>query len=130
MLVSADLQALAPDDWPGLTFRLHPSVQLLPLHWAIEPAWRVLREAEGDGESDEAELDAPEPLAHTLLVWRQGLDTRWRSLAPLEAALLRALAAGENFASICAVAAQSHEDAAQQVVAVLQQWLSDDMLCR
>ena len=89
-LQAADLQALAPDDWPGLTFRLHPSAQLLPLRWAIEPAWRVLRESADSG--DDAELDAPEPLAHTLLVWRQGLDTRWRSLAPLEAALLQALA--------------------------------------
>jgi hypothetical protein len=67
-------------------------------------------------------------LAHTLLVWRQGLDTRWRSLAPLEAALLQALAAGDNFAAICAVAALSHADAAQQVVAALQQWLSDGVL--
>lgn len=126
-LQAADLQALAPDDWADLSFRLHPSVQLLPLQWAIEPAWRALREAE---EGDAAELDAPEPLAHTLLVWRQGLDTRWRSLAPLEAALLQALVAGNNFAAICAVAVQSHEDAAQQVVGALQQWLSDDVLAR
>ena len=124
-LRAADLQALAPDDWAGLTFRLHPSAQLLALQWAIEPAWRALREDRGD----DAELDAPEPLAHTLLVWRQGLDTRWRSLAPMEAALLQALAAGNNFAEICAVAAQSHQDAAQQVVGALQQWLSDDVLC-
>ncbi|CAN5314113.1 DNA-binding domain-containing protein [soil metagenome] len=128
LLMATDLQALAPHDWPGLTFRLHPSVQLLPLQWAIEPAWRALREAEDGGE--DAELDAPEPLAHTLLVWRQGLDTRWRSLAPLEAALLQALAEGASFAAICAVAAQSHEDAAQQVVSALQRWLSDDLLGR
>lgn len=125
-LQAADLQALAPDDWAELSFRLHPSAQLLALQWAIEPAWRVLREG---SDNDDAELDAPEPLAHTLLVWRQGLDTRWRSLAPLEAALLKALAGGENFAAICAVAARFHEDAARQVVAALQQWLSEDVLC-
>lgn len=126
VLTAADLQALSPEDWPALTFRLHPSVQLLSLQWAIEPAWRVLREAI-DG-ADDAELDAPEPLAHTLLVWRQGLDTRWRSLVPLEAALLQALAAGDTFAAICAVAAQSNADAAQQVVTALQQWLGDGVL--
>ncbi len=127
-LQAAELQALAPADWPELTFRLHPSAQLLALQWAIEPAWRALREAEDAGE--EAELDAPEPLAHTLLVWRQGLDTRWRSLNPLEAALLQALAEGANFAAICEVAAQSQEDAAQQVVGALQHWLSDELLGR
>jgi len=123
-LQAADLQVLAPDDWPGLTFRLHPSAQLISMQWSIEPAWRALREADGE----DVELDEPEPLAHTLLVWRQGLDTRWRSLSPLEAALLQALAAGDNFAAICALAAQSQADAAQQVVAALQQWLSDDVL--
>ena len=127
-LQAAELQALAPADWPQLTFRLHPSAQLVPLQWAIEPAWRALREAEVAGE--EAELDAPEPLAHTLLVWRQGLDTRWRSLNPLEAALLQGLAEGANFAAICDLAAQSHADAAQQVVGALQHWLSDDLLGR
>ena len=125
-LQAADLQSLAPDEWAELTFRLHPSAQLLDLQWAIEASWRALRDADGEA----VELDAPEPLAHTLLVWRQGLETRWRSLSTLEAALLHALAAGANFAAICAVAALSHEDAAQQVVGALQQWLNDDLLGR
>ena len=41
---------------------------------------------------------------------------------------MQALAAGDDFAAICAVAVPSHADAAQQVVAALQQWLSDGVL--
>jgi len=125
LLRPADLQVLAPEAWPGLRFSLHPSAQLQPLRWAIEPAWRVLREAEGD---DDPDLDVPEPLDHTLLVWRQGLDTRWRALGDSEAGLLRAVATGESFESICSLAAQTEDDAASHVVKCLQRWLADALL--
>ncbi len=83
-------------------------------------------------------LAAPLESAHALLVWRQGLETRWRALEPLEAALLKALAEGRDFASICALAArhggdeeaEEEEEAAATVVALLQRWLGDGLLAR
>ena len=126
-LGAATLAQLPPHAWPALVLRLHPSVQLLAMGWCIEPAWRALQ-AHGD---DEPELPEPQPGAHTLLVWRAGLETRWRSAtSELEATLLAAVVRGEPFAALCEHAAQSvgADEAAACVVSALQQWLAEGLL--
>jgi len=125
----AHLQALAPEAWAGLPLRPQPSVRVLALDWAVEPVWRALRQHR----SGAAEPELPEPLAqaHGLLVWRQGLETRWRSLAAEEAALLQSLlSAGGTFAHLCEAAAlaQGPEQAAAVALGALQQWLADELL--
>lgn len=123
LLDGATLAALSPNAWAGLQLHLHPSVQRVPLGHAIEPGWRVLREWQPESGNDPPALDEPTPHAHLLLAWRQGLETRWRSLEPLEAELLQAVAEGEPFARLCERAAT-----APAVVAALQQWLADGLL--
>lgn len=127
-LAATELAALPPEAWPGLQLHLQPGTALLALDWVIEPAWALLRAAESD--TDLPTLEAPVAGAHTLLIWRQGLETRWRALAPLEAALLEALQAGASFAELCETAAQGVDEAeaAPAVVACLQQWLADALL--
>ncbi len=127
-LRTADLASLAPEDWLGLQLRLQPGSTLLALDWVMEPAWARLRAAESD--TDLPAMDAPVAGAHRLLIWRQGLDTRWRALPALEATLLEALQAGASFAALCETAAQSEgeAEAAPAVVACLQQWLADELL--
>jgi hypothetical protein len=125
----ATLAALPAEAWPGLRFELHPSVQALPLCWAVAPAWHALRHHTGTGEP---ELPAPEAQAHTLLVWRRALATQWRVLADDEAALLQATLAGDEFTALCTQAAaqclDDTEAAAQRVVLALQQWLADGLV--
>lgn len=116
----ADLAGLPPADWPALRLRLHPAVRRLALDWAVEPVWAALRAA---APGAEPELPAPAARPHTLLVWRAGLDTRWRSLADEEAALLARVADGQPFAALCAQAG----DAAVAAQA-LAQWLADGLL--
>ena len=123
------LAALAADAWPTLRLQLHPSAQAVPLQWAVEPAWQLLRAASA---GSEPELPAPRHSPHTLLVWRQGLETRWRSLPAPEATLLQAVADGQPFEAWCerAAALVSSADAAVPlVVGLLQQWLADGVLC-
>jgi len=126
-LDAAALQALAPADWPALRLRLQPSVQLLALRWAVGPVWRALR-LHVPGAGAEPELPEPAALAHAMLVWRQGLETRWRTLEPLEAGLLEALQAGACFAELCELAAGHDAEPAAAVVRALQQWLADELL--
>lgn len=130
-LEPATLAALGPDDWAALVLHLHPSVQRVALAHAIEPAWRVLREWEPESGADQPELPEPVPHVHELLAWRQGLETRWRSLEPLEAALLDAVAAGAPFMRLCERAAEvlgDPEAAAPAVIGALQQWLAEGLL--
>ena len=122
------LAALPGEAWPGLVLRLHPSLQTVALHWAVEPAWHALHNT-ADG--DEPELPAPEPLAHTLAVWRRGLETQWRSLSAAETALLQAAAAGQPFGALCERAAELVDDADHAVPLVagtLEQWLADGLI--
>ncbi|MDM4768176.1 DNA-binding domain-containing protein [Pelomonas sp. SE-A7] len=126
-LQAADLAGLAAEQWPALRLSLQPGSQLLLLDWVIEPAWTALREAES--EQDLPELDEPVEGRHSLLVWRLGLETRWRTVEPLEAELLLALQQGACFAELCeAAAAREADDPAAAVIAALQQWLADELL--
>ena len=131
---AADAPSLRAEDLAGLqpeqSFSLHPSVRLVALDWAIEAAWRALRQAITDEATDDPELPEPEAQEHWLLVWRQALEVRWRSLEPLEAALLQAVQAGENFASLAEIAAThvGAEAAPAALVQALQTWLADGLL--
>ncbi|QPF71819.1 DUF2063 domain-containing protein [Roseateles sp. DAIF2] len=122
------LRELPPEAWPTLRFAAHPSVRLLELDWAIEAAWRRLREA--DPEQGAEALPAPEPLRHHLLVWREALETRWRSLPALDALLLGAVLDGQDFDAVCQLAERQlgAEQAAPAVVTLLQQWLAAGLL--
>lgn len=133
VLAPADLAALGPDDWAGLVLHLQPSVQRVALAHAVEPAWRALREWEPESGDEQPELPEPVPHEHVLLAWRQGLQTQWRSLEPLEASLLAGVAGGEPFALLCeraATALGDAEAAAPAVVGALQRWLADGLLRR
>lgn len=130
-LSAEDLIALAPDDWPQLRFRAHPSASLLVLNWAVEPVWRALTDDE------RAEVEPPQPLRHELLIWRSKLDTRWRSVETDEAELLRACLAGQTFAAMCAamcaalcerVASNSPDQAAAHAAGLLRRWIDDGLL--
>lgn len=90
-----DLQALSPDRWAALQLALHPSAQRLALHWAVGPVWHAVQ-------AGAEHVPAPEALDHTLLVWRQGLRTQWKSLSATEAELVRGIAAGLDFGTVCA----------------------------
>jgi hypothetical protein len=126
------LAALAPDAWPGLVFTPLPSVHLLPLGWNVEPAWRAFKAYDPAQDEREPELPEPQQVAHHLLVWRQGLETHWRSVDGLTAELLAGMLAGSNFAALCELASQrlGPDQAAAAVVAALQQWLADGLLAR
>jgi hypothetical protein len=126
VLTREQLAALPPDTWAGVRFLPHPSVRVVPLHWAIEAAWRALREHD-PASDDEPELPEPQPLAHDLLVWRAGLDTRWRSLPEQEALLLRAALQGERFGALCAHAADAGDEAPAIVAGLLLQWVGEGL---
>lgn len=118
------LRGLDAAAWPELRFRLHPSVHLLTLDWAVEPILAALTADES------AEPEAPDERPHTTLVWRLGLGPRWRELGEDEAAALRAVQAGRLFAGLCEVLAEhvTADDAANRAVAMLGRWLAEGLI--
>jgi hypothetical protein len=119
----AQLLSVPPESWPNLSFDPHPTVSLLALEWAIEPLWRALTDDE------EADGPAPVPLRHTLLIWRAGLKTHWRSLDADEESLLPGCLAGKPFSSLCEAAAASGQgDPALRVAGLLRIWIEAGLL--
>jgi len=139
-LSPAGLAAAAAEEGEALRLRPRASSQLLQLDWAVEPAWAELArhrqavEAAAESgrpvEADEPEL--PEPLAHphALLIWRPGLDTRWRSLEAAEAQLVRAVFEGARLDGLsqCAAEAWGPDEAAGALATWVQQSLQEGWL--
>lgn len=126
---ASSLAGIGAEHWPSLVFGVLPSVQLLAMQWAVEPVWKAMQ---SDDPDSGAEPDLPEPAehAHALLIWRQGLENRWRTIDSLQADLLRAVLAGRSFGALCELAADKvgAEQAAPVVVGALQAWLADGLL--
>lgn len=121
---AADLAAVPPHGWPAVRFSLHPSVQRLAIPAAVVEAWERLHRGE----------TAPAPAAlgdaTPWVVWRQGLEVRYRPLPPDEAEALDRAADGADFAALCdGLAARLGEDrAACRAAEILQGWIGSGML--
>ncbi|MDO8457899.1 MAG: DNA-binding domain-containing protein [Burkholderiaceae bacterium] len=124
LLAPAELAAVPPQDWAELQFTLHPSVQLLDLHWAVGPVWHAMK-------SGQADVPPPEAVDHAMLVWRQGMNTQWKSLSQTEAVFVQSLIAGQRFGAVCQALAQrvGEDAAAPTAVSLLSQLLSTGAIC-
>ena len=126
-LATQDLAAIVPEKWPQMKFDLHPSVTLLDLNWRVGPIWHELNE------NAEAVTEQPDEFVHTVLIWRQGLECKWRSMEVSDAQALHAVARGQSFAEICDGLAESSTNQADAdpthlAVILLSQWVAEGLL--
>lgn len=122
VLTLQDLASIPPENWADLSFRLHPSVQLLDLKWNVLSAWKALNVGE-----------VPPKLAKTneaCLVWRQNMGSYYRSLADAEYQALQLTAAGANFGELCEFLQKgaTEEQATMQAAQYLSGWLNDNLI--
>ena len=90
-----DMAVVPPDDWPGLRFEIHPSVQRLDFDWNTPGIWAALTADEPQA------VTASEAAAVPWLVWREQLTTRFRSLPADEQVALDCLCGGGDFGQAC-----------------------------
>jgi hypothetical protein len=120
----AQVAALDPALWPGLTFRFHPSLQRLSLR-SNAPAIR---------KAADAEEALPEPASQAeaiqWLLWRKDLTVMFKSLAPEEAWALDRARDGMNFTDLCEGLCQwvDPEEAAGRVAGMLRGWVDDQLI--
>lgn len=120
-LGSADMSAVAPEDWGDIRFGLHPSVHILGMEWNAVALWRAL----GAG-AEPPEAEQAGAVAHWL-VWRSGEQPHFRSLPDAEAAALRRIAGGATFGEVCDAAG---EDGMLALAGYLQHWLAQGILLK
>jgi hypothetical protein len=118
------LAAVAPEEWAGLKFELHPSLRRLELKWNAPQLWKALT-----GEtSAPAAAEEEEPVAW--LLWRCDLQIYFRPLPPSEARALDAVALGQTFGELCdALCASTNEaQAPAMAAAYLRNWVESGMI--
>ncbi|WDE03815.1 putative DNA-binding domain-containing protein [Thalassomonas viridans] len=97
-----DIQDIAHEQWPGLVFHFHPSVQLAHMHWNSVESWQALKTGQ-----------APDPAREhksCWLLWRnRDRLTEFRSISEEEASLFHMILAGENFSALCEFLLQNHD---------------------
>lgn len=123
VLAADDLAGVPAQAWGVLRLTPVPTTALLRFEHNTVALWQAL--------DDEAEAPAMArgEAAVDWLVWRKELQPHFRSLHPVEAALLRAMLGGASFAQACEQAqAEADEDCTSHIGNGLRQWLEDGVL--
>jgi hypothetical protein len=118
------LAAIAPEQWPTLTFQFHPTVQVLAMRTNAPVLFKALS------------ADAPLPEcvalaeAQSWLIWREGLKPQYRSLSADEVAALEVVRGGGSFEMLCdALCAWHHTDAVPaQAAGLLKRWVVEQII--
>ena len=125
VLTVEDMSTVDPQAWPRLAFHARASVQRLDMRWNAPAIWKA-------ADSGAETLPEPEQAEHLIpwLVWRQGLDTFFRSLEVDEAYALDALLRGDRFERICEGLCEwiDPEHAAGRAAGFLRNWIGEEML--
>jgi hypothetical protein len=123
----AELGAIPGQAWPGLTFRLHPSVRRLALQHNVAAYWKQV-----DAQQEPTELPRESERPVDWVIWRRELRSYFRSLDADEAFALDCLKAGENFAEICAALSDRVAEAelARYAATLLKRWVTDGLISR
>lgn len=125
VMTESDAALLPADAWSTLHFGFHPSIQLIPYEWNILPIWQAIQQ--------EHDIPAPVQLVdqEVCLIWRQGLQTQYRTLDAGEARGLTLLLQGASFPELCeALAAQSEvpEQVPIRAASLLKGWLAAGLI--
>jgi len=118
------LAVIAPEQWPTLTFRFHPTVQVLAMRTNAPALFKAL--SADDPPPECIALDD----AQSWLIWREGLKTQYRSLGPDEVAALEVMRNGGSFEMLCdALCAWHDADAVPaQAAGLLKRWVVEQMI--
>lgn len=127
MVLSAqDLQILPADQWPELTFHLHPSCQILTFHSNSYAMINAVR----------AKKTIPKPrklkVPQRVLLWRLEQSTSYCALNTLEHLLLNAIKSQATFTELCEKLSQQmpEDEVAGYLVKELYAWLHEKLFIR
>lgn len=121
-----DMTAVPPPAWPEMRFTPHASLHRLDLRWNVPTVWKA-RAADQDIEPP---VENAVPVAWIL--WRQELNTYFRSLEVDEAWTLDAMIAGQTFADICQGLCEwiDEQHVAPHAAGLLKRWITDGMIAK
>jgi hypothetical protein len=119
----AQMHGLPAERWAGARLVVHPSVRCIDLDWNVVRIWKALDQGRRPPHARRAGQ-------RTWLIWRQDLETRFRSLAPAEADALNTAIDGQTFAEICEQLCEHYAEGnvAVQAAGLLSGWLESGVI--
>ena len=120
------LTNVAPDRWADLRFEFHPSLRRLGLFWNVPQTWKALTD----------DCERPEQIVQAIpaqwLIWRQDLQTFFRSLQAPEAEALDIARASATFGELCTTLAQhcTEDETPARAAAFLRRWVDSGLVIR
>lgn len=126
VITTDSIKQIPPDDWPGLQFVFHASVQRIDFGWNTPELWKAHKADTTPPELRENVAPVP------WLIWRQDLTIRFRSLENDEELFFNAAQQGATFAEICDVLSASTppENVPLRAASILKRWISDGLVSR
>ena len=123
-LTTEDLGAVAPDDWPNLTFSPHPTAIRLRFNTNAADIWLALKDETPPPEP----VQLPEP--QTVLFWRQDFMSRFRPLQAEEAMMWTEAAKGVQFGVLCEMvsAFAGEDEASLRTATYLKAWIDAGLI--
>jgi hypothetical protein len=124
VLELTDMAGFAPEAWPDLEFRPHPSVSRLDLSTNAAAIWLALKN--GETPPDAVTLQQ----ASRLLIWRQDVTPMFRELSTEEAMMWDETVNGVPFGVLCEMLAtyDDPDGAAARGAGYLHGWITSGLL--
>ncbi len=118
------LASVPPASWPDMGFTLHPSVRRISLHWNVTRIRQAVESEEPPPAPERSEAAVP------WLVWRQGLQTYYRSLETAEAMALDWAREGASFGHLCEDLCRwvAEDEVAACAAGFLRRWVTDGLV--
>ena len=119
-LSEADIQTIPPDQWAGLQFKMHSSLQLMDFSWNVVAIWKSIQ----TGRKKYAKIrKQARPI--TWMIWRQALEIYFHPLQADESWALYAAQSGQSFGEICEGLNQwvSQEELVLHAATLLKSWV-------
>ncbi len=130
VVVLDQLAAINPAEWVDMRISLISACQMLNLHNNVPTVWLELFNQENDDiEPQSADWVRKEHPA-TWLVWRGGLDPKWRLLEVDEAWAIQAFENGQSFGEICTGLTEwiDEEHVPMRAVSILKSLILDEVV--
>lgn len=98
-LEATTLAETPPEDWPGLTFKLHPSFKIIPMRTNAPEFYRAMLK---EGALPEEVIIEQNTAATHWAIWRFERSPYFQSLTPEQAGMLQAIQTKQSFIELCA----------------------------
>ena len=116
---------LAPEIWPEVTCRFHPSAQLFNSEWNSVDIWNALKK--------EVMPDTAVPQEVSWLIWRNSDRlTQFQSIDSIERTMLTEFLRGKNFAQVCDSLSTiiPHQEVPTQAFNILRSWFDKRLIVK